>query len=112
MIDTKLSLLKSISNYLENLEYLAKDDKVMNKDLMLCVIVDFVYDWGSWNNLPQEQQLTLQNIRKDILFNNHNLINYKVKTNDYYKNVNTPQDIYTWQRIYDDPSVRTYEILP
>jgi hypothetical protein len=44
MIDTKLSLLKSISNYLENLEYLAKDDKVMNKDLMLCVIVDFVYD--------------------------------------------------------------------
>ncbi len=32
-----------------------------------------------------------------------------IPTNNTYKNINTPQTIYTWQRVYDDFNVRTVE---
>lgn len=59
----------------------------------------------------QQVLLNLQNFRKNIIRNNSKIKNLRTVENKYYKNVSTPQTIYTWQRIYDDPTVETYETL-
>ena len=72
---------------------------------MLLIITDEVYDWAAFNDDLQSTQLKLQKLRKQIIRNNTNLVEPIFITNQYYKNVNTPQTIYTWQRVYDSINV-------
>jgi len=101
MNEVKNSIISSIGNYYDNLRYLAKDDKKTSSDIILLIIADETYDWASWYNAPQSEQLKLQNFRKQIIRNNPNLVEIISRTNEFYKNVSLPQTLYTWQRVYD-----------
>lgn len=45
--------------------------------------------------MPSNEQLKLKKFRKNIIRNNPKIIEELEITNDYYKNVNIPQTIYT-----------------
>jgi hypothetical protein len=85
------------------------DDTKIAGDIMLLIIADEVYDWSNWYNLPYQEQLKLQNFRKAIIRNNPNLVEPISKTNNFYKNVNLPQTLYTWQKVYDTVNVQTID---
>lgn len=109
MEEVKQSLVSTIVKYLNNLRYLAVDDKPLANDLMVLLIADEIFDWASWAGMPSNEQLKLKKFRKNIIRNNPKIIEELEITNDYYKNVNTPQTIYTWQRVYDDVNVITVD---
>lgn len=111
MEDIKLSIQESINKYTRNLVYLAKENELLVRDLMLLIVVDDLFDWASWMSESQTNQLYLQNFRKDIIKNNPDIINYRTSTNIFYKNVSTPQTIWTWQRVYDNFNVITADTL-
>ena len=111
MNEVKNAIVSSITQYLDRLQYLAIDDKKTAGDIMLLIITDDVYDWASWHNASQSEQLILQNLRKLIIRNNSSLVNIISRTNEFYKNVNLPQTIYTWQRVYDNFDVQTEDII-
>lgn len=107
MNEVQNAIVSSITQYLNRLQYLAVDDKKTAGDIMLLIITDDVYDWSSWHNASQSEQLILQNLRKKIIRNNPSLVDIVSRTNEFYKNVNLPQTIYTWQRVYDNFEVQT-----
>jgi len=107
MNDIKLSILETMQRYTTRLQYLAKKNPILIRDLMLLVIVDEVYDWANWMGESQINQLYLQNFRKKIIRNNSEIIMHHTQTNSFYKNVSTPQTLYTWQRVYDTNGVVT-----
>ena len=102
MNEVKNSIVSSITKHLNELRYLAKDNKKAASDIMLLIIVDEIYDWAACNNALQSEQLKIQKLRKQIIRNNTSLVEPIFRTNIYYKNVNLPQTLYTWQRVYDD----------
>jgi len=107
MNEVKNSIISSIGNYYDNLRYLAKDDKKTASDIILLIIADETYDWASWYNASQSEQLKLQNFRKQIIRNNSHLVEIISRTNEFYKNVSLPQTLYTWQRVYDSIDLQT-----
>lgn len=109
MSEIQNSIVDSINKYLNDLRYLGITDNKTLKDLMLLVITQDVYDWAEWYGAPQSEQLFLQNFRKAILRNNEKLIESIDITNLFYKNASLPQSIFTWQRVYDSPIVKTFE---
>lgn len=111
MEDIKISIQNSIVNYLERLSYLAQEDDKLVKDLMLLIVVDNVSDWAEWMTKDADTLLYLLNFRRDIIRNNPKIENYKTPTNKYYKNVNSLQTVYTWQRGYDNPDSTTFDTL-
>jgi len=114
MNEVKNSIVSSITKHLNELRYLAKDNKKAASDIMLLIIVDEIYDWAAYNNALQSEQLKIQKLRKQIIRNNTSLVEPIFRTNIYYKNVNLPQTLYTWQRVYDDVNskdVNTFGVL-
>lgn len=109
--NTQISILLSIESYLNKLQYLASNNIQLANAIMFLIIVDFIYEWANWNDEDQQKQLELQFLRKKILLTNSELVDYIPLSNNYYKNINTPQTISTWQRIYDNPVVVTIETL-
>lgn len=113
MYEVKNSIVSSTLQYLNKLQYLARDDKKTALDIMLLAITDEVYDWSAYNNDLQSNQEKLQKLRKEIIRNNSNLIEPIYRTDQYYKNVNLPQTLYTWQRVYDASNLVTVDpIIP
>lgn len=109
MKEIKNSIVSSISQYLHNLQYLAKNSSKTTQDIMLLIICDKIYTWADWYQVSQNEQARLQNLRKTIINNNTDLVDDIILTNEFYKNVNTPQTINTWERIYDNPLVQTFD---
>ena len=109
MEEVKQSIVSTTVKYLRNLEYLAIDDKKLSNDIMALIVVDEVFDWASWSGEPSTVQVKLKKFRKDIIRNNPKIIEEMQRTNEFYKNVNTPQTIYTWQRVYDNVDVITVD---
>ena len=95
MNEVKNSIVSSITKYINELKYFAKDNKKAASDIILLIIVDEIYDWAAYNNALQSEQLKMQKLRKQIIRNNTSLVEPIFKTNIYYKNVNTPQTLYT-----------------
>jgi len=109
MNEVKNSIVSSITKHINDLQYLAKDNPKAGSDILLLIIVDEVYDWAAYNQALQSEQLSLQKLRKQIIRNNDSLIEPIFKTNIYYKNVNLPQTLYTWQRVYDSNNLVTVD---
>lgn len=109
MNEIKNSIISSTVNYLNKLQYLAVDDKKTSGDIILLIIADDVFEWASWHEASQTEQLKIQNLRKKIIRNNPNIVDIISRTNEFYKNVNLPQTLYTWQRVYDNFNVQTID---
>ena len=102
MSDVKNSIVTSISNYLYNLQYLARVSNATQANIMLLIIADDIYDWANWAGASQTDINKLKSFRKCIIQKDTKIVDVVKRTNDFYKNVNTPQTIYTWQRVYDN----------
>lgn len=107
MEEIKQSIVSTTAKYLMNLEYLAIDDKQLSNAVMALIIADEVFEWSDWAGTPSTEQQKLKKFRKDIIRNNPKIIEEMEITNESYKNINMPQTIYTWQRVYDNFNVKT-----
>lgn len=96
------SIINSTSKYLYDLQYLAKSNPKDTKDIMLLDIVHNVYAWAGWFEVSEENKIKLQKVMETIIWNNSNLVLPEVTYEEYYFNVNIPQTIWTWQRVYDN----------
>ena len=106
------SIIDSSVKYINNLEYLAKEDNKTNLDLFDLHIINQIYQWACWFEISETEKTTIQKLMNNILNRNSNLIITNNTPFKYYKNVSLPQTIWTWQRVYDNLGVQTFNTLP
>lgn len=105
MINSRLTLYKSVINALNKLRYQAKDDKVGFKALLSGILVFDLLEWAS--NEPQYIQEHLFKLGSKLLRCNPIFSVEYADDSQAYVNVNTPQTIHTWKQVWDSPDVQT-----
>ena len=99
------SIVKSSHDYLRNLQYLAREDSKTLNDLFDLNIIYMVYEWSNWFKVSELDKIKLQKKMSLMLGCNSKLTMIDTTPHEYYKNVNIPQNAWTWQRIYDNLNV-------
>lgn len=94
------SIIDSTVKYLYNLQYLAKQDTKTAKDIHLLNIINDVYNQTDWYEVTESNKIKIRKVMDDIILNNSNLVLPTQTFEKTYSNVNTPQTIYTWQKVY------------
>ena len=94
------SIIDSTVKYLDNLQYLAKQDTKTAKDIHLLNIINDVYNQTDWYEITESNKIKIRKVMDDIILNNSNLVLPTQTFEKTYSNVNTPQTIYTWQKVY------------
>lgn len=105
------SIIDSTVKYLDNLQYLAKQDTKTAKDIHLLNIINDVYNQTDWYEITESNKIKIRKVMDDIILNNSNLVLPTQTFGKAYSNVNTPQTIYTWQKVYDQPILSSNPIL-
>lgn len=105
------SIVNSSLKYLQNLQYLAKEDNTTNADLFDLHIINQIYQWACWFETSEQDKIHIQNLMNNILNRNSNLEITNNTPFEYYKNVSLPQTIWSWQRVYDNLDVKTVNTL-
>ena len=105
------SIIDSTVKYLDNLQYLAKQDTKTAKDIYLLNIINDVYNQTDWYEVTESNKIKIRKIMDDIILNNSNLVLPTQTFGTTYSNVNTPQTIYTWQKVYDQSILSLNPIL-
>ena len=91
------SIIDSTVKYLDNLQYLAKQDNQTMRDIHLLNIINDVYNQTDWYEVTESNKIKIRKVMDDIILNNSNLVLPTQTFGTTYSNVNTPQTIYTWQ---------------
>ena len=99
------AFIDSSLQYLNKLQYLARRDIKTLKDLSLLDIILDVYNKADWYEVSENDKIKLQKLLDCIYLRNPNLTLPTVIPGTFYSNVNTPQTIWTWQRIWDNLDV-------
>lgn len=105
------SIIDSTVKYLDNLQYLAKQDTKTARDIHLLNIINDVYNQTDWYEVTESNKIKIRKIMDDIILNNSNLVLPTQTFGTTYSNVNTPQTIYTWQKVYDQSILSLNPIL-
>lgn len=105
------SIIDSTVKYLDNLQYLAKQDTKTARDIHLLNIINDVYNQTDWYEVTESNKIKIRKIMDDIILNNSNLVLPTQTFGKTYSNVNTPQTIYTWQKVYDQSTLTLSPIL-
>lgn len=105
------SIIGSTVKYLDNLQYLAKQDTKTAKDIHLLNIINDVYNQTDWYEVTESNKIKIRKVMDDIILNNSNLVLPTQTFGKTYSNVNTPQTIYTWQKVYDQSILSLNPIL-
>lgn len=105
------SIIDSTVKYLDNLQYLAKQDTKTAKDIHLLNIINDVYNQTDWYEVTESNKIKIRKVMDDIILNNSNLVLPTQRFGTTYSNVNTPQTIYTWQKVYDQSILSLNPIL-
>lgn len=105
------SIVTSSHKYIQNLQYLAKDNIKTNIDLFDLTIINQVYQWACWFEVSEEDKKHIQKLMNNILNRNNELVITDNTPFKYYKNVSLPQTIWTWQKVYDNLDVNTINTL-
>ena len=105
------SIIDSTVKYLDNLQYLAKQDTKTAKDIHLLNIINDVYNQTDWYEVTESNKIKIRKVMDDIILNNSNLVLPTQTFEKTYSNVNTPQTIYTWQKVYDQSILSLNPIL-
>ena len=96
------SIIDSTSDYLYRLRYLGTDRKHDLRDIHTLNIIWDIYKQADWYGVSEEDKKTVRVVMDKIIMSNSELRLPSASTEKYYVNVNTPQNIWTWQRIYDN----------
>lgn len=105
------STVTSSVKYLQNLQYLARSDERTLNDLFDLYVINNVYQWACWYEVPEEDKYKVQKVMNNILNKNNNLTITDNTPLKYYTNTNTPQTMWTWNRIYDNLKVNEVNVL-
>lgn len=105
------SIIDSTVKYLDNLQYLAKQDTKTARDIHLLNIINDVYNQTDWYEVTESNKIKIRKVMDDIILNNSNLVLPTQTFGTTYSNVNTPQTIYTWQKVYDQSILSLNPIL-
>lgn len=100
-------IITSTKKYVDDLEYIAKDNKKLLKDLYQLFILNNMVDWSCTYDIDESCKSKLVKWMNDIINKNPELPNLPY-TDKYYSNVNTPQDIYTWASLSHDMTAVNY----
>lgn len=103
-----LSIISSSIKYLKNLQYLSMIDTKTLNNIFELDILNSMYDWLIWQEKPNSDKQKIEKLMNSIINSNSHIDNL-FTTNNYYKNINTQQTIYTWQRVYDDKNVNEFQ---
>lgn len=94
------SLIDSIHKYITNLYYLGKNDLKVIKDLGLLKIIQQLYIQSDWYDISDKNKIKLERLMDCIILRNSSLVlSTVIPSCSNYSNTNTPQTIYTWQKI-------------
>lgn len=99
------SIIDSTVKYLDNLQYLAKQDTKTAKDIHLLNIINDIYNQADWYEVTESNKIKVRKVMDDIILNNSKLVLPTQTFGTTYSNVNTPQTIYTWQKVYDQSTL-------
>ena len=105
------SIIDSTVKYLDNLQYLARQDTKTARDIHLLNIINDVYNQTDWYEVTESNKIKIRKVMDDIILNNSNLVLPTQTFGTTYSNVNTPQTIYTWQKVYDQSILSLNPIL-
>lgn len=105
------SIIDSTVKYLDNLQYLAKQDTKTAKDIHLLNIINDIYNQADWYEVTESNKIKVRKVMDDIILNNSKLVLPTQTFGTTYSNVNTPQTIYTWQKVYDQSTLTLSPIL-
>lgn len=94
-------IIDSAKKYLFKLQYLANNDNKTLHDIHLLEIINGIYQWADWYEVSESDKIKIRKIMDYIIFKNSNLILPSAQFEKYYSNVNIPQTIWDWQRVYD-----------
>ena len=95
------SIIDSTKKYLNKLQYLAINDRKTLHDIHLLEIVNNVYQWSDWYEVSESDKIKIKKVMDNIIYSNSNLVLPTQEFEKYYFNVNIPQTIWDWQRVYD-----------
>lgn len=96
------SLISSVRKYIEELQYLAKNDLTTIRILNLYKVIHELYMASSWFNFTTLQKNKIETLLNGIVLHNSNIILPLITSGAFYVNVNTNQNDYTWDKIIDD----------
>lgn len=102
MINVKGTIYKTLLQKVHKLRYLAQTNEKAFKRILTLVILDDMYDWAGQLNQPQSILKELKEARTQYILSNCDfLIDHDKIGSDFYSNVNTPQSLLTWTRLFD-----------
>jgi hypothetical protein len=97
------SLIDSIEDYIYKLQYLGTNNKTTLRALNTFKIFHQLYIWADWYEVSENDKIKIEQLINCLILRNSNLVLPTITPGTYYSNVNTPQTLHTWQRVYDDP---------
>ena len=102
MIDYNKTILNNIRDRINKMRFLGKQSPEDLKVILSLIIVSDLQEWSVYRKDSEAIYNALQKIKDDILFC-HKEINlaYCDEMMGHYMNVNTPQNIDTWTRMWD-----------
>lgn len=105
MINTRLSIFKTLQKKLKKASKHGDLDPAGFKNILYAVILNDMKEWSEY--IPNMDSKKLVDILNRFLFEHKEFtLERFIADNDLYKNVNTPQDNTTWSRIWDIEDVK------
>lgn len=101
MINIQNTLQKSLKGYVDLMKYKAQSNPTAFKKMLYLVILQDLIEWAEYKGQKQQAEL-LRSIEKTFVMNNCEF-NLQYDNTDIYRNVSTPQSIFTWAKVYTTP---------
>lgn len=106
MIDVGQTLFSTIQEKIDRLRFLADNDTSAFKKILYVIILR---DLAEWTKFKGDDQCTYSKLNKKIdefILRNPEFIIERANSLNLYTNVNTPQTIHTWQRVFDNQELK------
>lgn len=105
MIDLDKTILKTIEENIKMQAFQAKDDSNTRRLVLSLIILQDLMEWCESKEDDNRTYKIIRDLQYKLIRNNYDALNI---VKDYfsdeilaYRNVNTPQTRYTWQRVFD-----------
>ena len=116
MIDLDKTILKTIEENIKMQAFQAKDDSNTRRLVLSLIILQDLMEWCESKEDDNRTYKIIRDLQYKLIRNNYDSLNV---VKDYfsdeilaYRNVNTPQTRYTWQRVFDKgASVASKEVI-
>lgn len=108
MINIHETLFQTIKDKIDKMRFVAQNDPKAFRSILNLIILNDVKEWAIYNNECKAKiDYLSKRIDEYILQHSEFIISRQPITS--YTNVNTPQTILDWQRVWDNPEVK-YDI--